>query len=325
MVSRWFPPKHHGNQRYLIISTTGVGDTIWATPALEALKGVDVTLLTTPIGKQLLLHNPNIDRFFTLKDRFLFFKLRKCKFEKIIIFHASQRPVFLLASILGAGVVVGTEGLSKGLDDLLTTAVPNNQVHEIDRRLALTKACQLPSPSVPLKFHFSPNEHSSLSHKYFLFQPGSHDCFKQWPLESFAKLGNKLCKYGEVIIIGSPKERAMAERLAGEIYGARSVAGKLSIRKIAKMIEGARGIVTNDTGPMHLAFALNVPTWALFSPTSPKRCGPYMAKNAHVIAKPTTCNPCIKKRCADPFCMRQISPNSVYESIYSALELERQE
>jgi ADP-heptose:LPS heptosyltransferase len=87
----------------------------------------------------------------------------------------------------------------------------------------------------------------------------------------------------------------------------------------AALIEKFNFFITNDTGPMHIAFAMKTPTIALFSATDPKRCGPYHAENVSVIYKNPTCIPCIRKRCRVPFCLEQISPEEVWADICEKL------
>jgi ADP-heptose:LPS heptosyltransferase len=99
--------------------------------------------------------------------------------------------------------------------------------------------------------------------------------------------------------------------VASGIAGAISSAGCLSLRGTAALIGRMALFITNDTGPMHIAFALKTPTIALFSPTDPALCGPYKAEKALALRKDTTCVPCIGKKCYNPLCLAQISPREV--------------
>ena len=117
------------------------------------------------------------------------------------------------------------------------------------------------------------------------------------------------------VMTGSEKEAPLAESIASQISGARSIAGRLPLRSFAALIEKLDLFITNDTGPMHLSFAMETPTVALFSPTDPYLCGPYQCENAVAIKKRRACTPCLKKKCRLPFCMEQISPHEVYESL----------
>jgi ADP-heptose:LPS heptosyltransferase len=73
-------------------------------------------------------------------------------------------------------------------------------------------------------------------------------------------------------------------------------------------------MVTNDSGPMHIAAAFSVPVFALFGPTSPERTGPYGAGHT-IIRSNAPCSPCFKKRCRNPYCIEGISPAQVLDAI----------
>jgi heptosyltransferase-2 len=85
----------------------------------------------------------------------------------------------------------------------------------------------------------------------------------------------------------------------------------MSIHAIGSLIKKFDLFITNDTGPMHLAFASLTKSIALFAPTDAHLVGPLNVDNSMVIQKEKTCLPCIKKNCLNPFCMLQISPQEV--------------
>ena len=80
-------------------------------------------------------------------------------------------------------------------------------------------------------------------------------------------------------------------------------------------------MISNDTGPMHLALAVQTPTIGLFTPTDPNLCGPYFVNSTLAIAKKQTCSPCLRKKCAEPFCLLQIGVNEVYDAVVKLLSL----
>jgi ADP-heptose:LPS heptosyltransferase len=306
-------------KRILIVSTTGLGDTLWATPAIRALKETyplsKISVLTSPVGKSVLQNNPHLSTIFLLRDPLVFFKLRKEHFDTILIFHASQRIVFPLCFFLRASEIIATEGLNKGLDSLLTQRVAQQPIHEIERRLQITSAIGAKTSDFSMELPFTNNEKVfETSLPLIGFNPGSKDRFKQWDPACFVKLGQMLrgqlpC---QIVITGGRGEEALAEEIASQIPGAISLAGKLSIDQLAALIKQMAVMVSNDTGPMHIAFAMKTPTVALFCPTDPKLCGPYHPTfPVAVISKPITCTPCLKKKCRLPFCLYQISPEEV--------------
>lgn len=321
--------------RLLIVSTTGLGDSLWGTPALKALRKKFpqgyIALLTSPIGKQLYRNNPNLDEIFVLKGRSLFStfkllpKLRMREFDTAYIFHTSQSPILPLVTLAGPSSIIGTEGINKGLDFLLTTSLPHIHQHEIKRRLEIVEGKE-EDPRMELFLTEEENQ-ASFSHVPDLplvigMHPGAKDKFKQWNPKYFIELGRKLVKEkgAKILLTGDPSEKELVDEIAEHIPGATSLAGKLPVRVTAALIEKLDLFVTNDTGPMHIAFAMGTPTFAFFSPTDPSLCGPYKINHGTVIQKPKTCIPCIRKSCVSPFCMEQISPQNVYEKIDAHLQ-----
>jgi len=108
LIRAFVPKKGPGTEigkRVLIVSTTALGDTLWATPAIRALKkkGHDIAVLTSPIGSQVLKNNPHIDTLFvadkrvSLKAPNLIKKLRSLSVDSVLFFHVSQRLIFPIA------------------------------------------------------------------------------------------------------------------------------------------------------------------------------------------------------------------------------------
>jgi ADP-heptose:LPS heptosyltransferase len=324
-------------EHFLIVSTTGFGDTLWATPALRALKQnfpeSYVGVLTSPLGREVLKNNPHVDEFFVLKKPHFFslvsiyFALKKRHIGQILVFHASQRMVFALCAFLNPAALIGTRGLNKSLDALFTKTLDHGSIHEIERRLKIVEETGAISLDPLLEFPLQREDEEKASH--FLSEnqipsylpliglhPGSKDAFKRWPEEHFVEVGNRLKQHTgcQILVTGDQAEKSLVESIASKIEGAIPIVGKLEVGTLAGLFRKLSLLITNDTGPMHLAFALNTPTIALFSPTDPRLCGPYKAKKNIVISKKPTCRPCLRKKCRDAFCLLQISPQEVYDS-----------
>jgi len=318
------PPFH----RFLIISTTGLGDTLWATPALRALREsrphAYIGVLTTEVRKEIFDHNPHLDELFSLR-RSIFLSLlrllpllRKRKIHTILIFHASQRLIFLFASLLGAERIVGSTHGNKELDSLLTDKIEEGEIHEIERRLSLV--CHLGcSPNHSKKMELFPSSKDEVkiagpSQRVIGLHPGAHDRFKQWPSAHFIELGRRLQQITDcqIIVTGNQRERELVTRIASAIPHAIPFCEDPSVLKLASLLKQLSLYITNDTGALHVASAMETPTIALFAPTHSGRCGPYFNPRVKVIQKNPVCFPCLKKQCQEPFCMLQISPLEVF-------------
>lgn len=323
-------------KRFLILSTTGLGDTLWGTPAIRALRECFPTsyigVVTSPIGKALLQHNRRIDEIFTAKDPLftslysLYRKLKTKGITHVLSFHTSQRAMLPLASVIGATEIIGTYGLHKGLDFLLTHPLENVPMHEIQRRLAIVAEVGAHTLDSSMELFVSREDEKAAENfleelhipsylPLIAIHPGSKDKFKQWAPSHFIELGNKLVQNlgCRVIVTGAPHEKALVDEIAARIENAAS-ATHLPLLATAALIKRMDLMISNDTGPMHLAFAQKVPTIGLFTPTDPKLCGPYFVESALAIAKKRTCTPCLGKKCREPFCLLQIGVAEVYNA-----------
>jgi lipopolysaccharide heptosyltransferase II len=320
-------------QRILIVSTTALGDTLWATPAIANLRShfpkAYIAVLTSPTGREVLKHNPHIDRFYLLKEplmpRFfsLWRQLKKEKFDAALIFHASQRLALPLCALSQIKRIIGTTGINKGLDDLLTDPVEARFEHEIERRFRICDRLEIPRQAETLSYYVQPEERAvarqliGVKEKKPLvaMHPGSKEPFRRWPPRCFAAVGQALQdRFGcEIFLTGSPSEAPLLREVQRYLPTARLASVSHSIRYLGAFLEQMDLVLSNDTGPLHLACALNRPTVGLYVSTDPCLCGPYKAPRASAIWRSPTCDPCLKRRCQEPFCFLQISPAEVID------------
>lgn len=331
----------HNAPRILIISTTGLGDTLWATPAIKAIKTTYpkafIGVLTSHIGYSVLSNNPYIDRLITIKHRCLFQlpsrlkMLRKERFDTALVFHLSQRATLPLCYFARPSQIIGTEGINKGLDSILTTKLQKKYHHEIERRLEIASHIGAVNPTPHIEIYPSSNDHLRAKHLLASFSnsapiialhPGSKDRFKQWPPSFFAALGTLLQSklQAQILITGTQEESSLAQQISDVLPHSCNCAGLLSVKELAALLGSIDLFITNDTGPMHLAFAMNTKTIALFSPTDPKLCGPFLNAHTHVLYQQKTCTPCLGKKCRDAFCMWQHSPQDVFQHALTLLQ-----
>ena len=339
----------------LIATTTGIGDTLFSTPALRAIKesfpNSIITAIVTPLSRQLLLNNPFVDRFLVINDPIniiniisLSYKLIKRKFTTAIVFHASQRIIWPLCKIAGAYKTIGESfGTKTGMSQYLTKQINNPyRMHTIDRRLSLVNSIGAYTNNKKMDLFLTTYEKqfattfissNTLSEKQLLIgvHPGAKDSFKCWPSEYFISTINELAmKFNcHFFITGSSNEKPLVNIILDNTENSTFV--NASIRKSAAIIQKLDLFITNDSGPMHIAFALSTPTIALFSPSDHIRTGPIMpSENIVVINKPVTCHPsdhkkttkhqCFETNCTDRDCMRQILPSMVVNASSKILQ-----
>jgi len=115
----------------------------------------------------------------------------------------------------------------------------------------------------------------------------------------------------EILITGTKDERELMEQIASAIPGAHIDAPHRSLRSFGALLHQMDLLISNDTGPVHLACALNRPVVAIYSSTDPVLCGPHKAPRAMIVSRRAPCDPCLKRKCREPFCFLQIGVNEV--------------
>jgi heptosyltransferase-1 len=214
--------------------------------------------------------------------------------------------------------------------------------HIVPRPSALTHAVDwylrvLPVLGVPVDWQFEwlpprPALATSLRRKWpvdgarwIVFQPGARWSNKLWPVESYAELVRLLAPVTpgfRFAILGGNEDRLLGEVIArGDPARCLDLTGRLSLPEMVEWIRLSELMVSNDTGPMHVAAALGIPVVALFGPTEPRRTGPYRQLD-RVLQLNLPCVPCMKARCTyfKPFeCLRAIPPAAVFAAVQRRL------
>jgi heptosyltransferase-2 len=159
-----------------------------------------------------------------------------------------------------------------------------------------------------------------------VLEPGaSYGPAKCWPPERFGDLAASLIAEGiDVVTVGTEATRRLEARVAARAGGGLlRAAGRTDDLSVLIGVLGAAGlVVSNDTGPMHLAAALATPTLALFGATDPVVSGPMGQGVRHLIFEPEPCSPCLLRDCPIPGhpCMRKIGVARVHRAAREVLE-----
>jgi ADP-heptose:LPS heptosyltransferase len=327
--------------RILIVTTTALGDTLWATPSIKALRAsfptAWISVWTSPLGKEVLDNNPDINAIYVAPKLRIrgFFAFRKTlaeqKFSKILIFHTSQRITLPICSTLGAAEIIGRNDRYKGFYRLLTHNIdPPPSKHEIMQRCDLLSHLSIKPSSYSTSYYPTKQEleQAKTLHNHYctpgqsliLLHPGATDRFKCWPIDYYIELAHLLKKNPYRLVVSATKKEQDLSALLSSSIPTLAVLPQLTLRMFAAFIKTCALVITNDTGPMHLAHAMHVPTIALFSSTSSKICGPFpRSSTTHIIEEKATCSPCLKRFCQKPFCFLRISPQRVLKKVLEVL------
>jgi heptosyltransferase-2 len=142
---------------------------------------------------------------------------------------------------------------------------------------------------------------------------------KEWPADSYGALIDLLARRedAEVVLVGAPSERAKCEEVASASKsGAMIAAGHTNIGELIAMLSLCDGFIGNDSGCMHLAGALRIPTVAIFGSTNPNRTGP-LGPKTRVIYRKLECSPCLARTCRFGHynCLTQIEPAQLADAM----------
>jgi heptosyltransferase-1 len=158
-----------------------------------------------------------------------------------------------------------------------TTAPPSGTRHVIDINLALAAAvgCTAPAGAAPDGSFLVRGGDPAPAHAPVVLLPGTGGRGKAWPADSFAALARALVRRGVgVTVAWGPGERALAETVVAGSGVEAALAPRTTLEELAVLLADSAAVVGGDTGPVHLAASLGVPTTALFVATDPERNGP---------------------------------------------------
>ncbi|MGA2403570.1 MAG: glycosyltransferase family 9 protein [Syntrophobacteraceae bacterium] len=328
-----------GRRKILIIKPSSFGDVIHGLPALHALslrfpeaelhwlvaKGFDGILEDHPLIHRLWIidkdswRKPGILRRTWSDLRQLSHDLRAEKFDLVIDLQGLFRSA-VIGFLTGTAEKAGFESAREGAKFTYKYRVrTETELHAVEKNLRLVEfvGCKPASPVFALPPLGEIPEIVKGMRQYAVIAPSAGTLVKRWPAEYFGRVASLLPIPS--IIVGGRADAALGDKVAS-LSGSRAVslAGKTSLKELGAIIRGAKFFVTSDSGPMHLAAALNIPVFAIFGPTSPVRTGPY-GKIHTIIRLELPCSPCFtRKPCPDWRCIREVTPEMVLKAIHLA-------
>ncbi|HUP47369.1 MAG TPA: lipopolysaccharide heptosyltransferase II [Thermoanaerobaculia bacterium] len=259
--------------------------------------------------------------------------LRSGRFRRAILLPNSFRSAMIA---LAAGIEERW-GYSTDLRGILLThgvrrdAVPGHQLDDYSTLLAALSAPrvvdEIPSIALPVATREKARRQLlalgvRLDRPLFgIHAGGLFGRAKHWGDDRFCQVAARLRKDGsEVVLLTSPGERSQAETIAAACGGIPVIGHDGDVLQLAAAISHCSVIITNDSGPLHLAAALAVPSVSIFGPTDPERT--VIPGVTRVVRKPFVCQPCYERECplGHHRCMADISVEEVYSAAMSVLD-----
>lgn len=261
--------------------------------------------------------------------------LRRRRFDAAIIFPRSFSSAL---TIFSARVPrrIGYRG--DGRSALLTDPIDREErllrAHRIHYYHHLLEALGSPPPPSAPRIEILPDadtwaaERLPAGRPLIGLNPGAtYGSAKQWFPERFIEVGRRTARRlgARLVVIGGRSEAELAQRVAAGIgSNSISLAGKTDLPQLAAVLHRCDLLVTNDTGPMHVADAVGTPTVAIFGPTDWVTTPPFGRRHL-IVRKEIECSPCLKRTCplGHHHCMKWISPDDVTEAIERIMERRR--
>ena len=287
-----------------VFTKNWLGDVIFETPAIRTIKenfpDCHLIAVTPRACVDILEPNPYVDEIIPFNDRKeekgfvqkwrLIQKLRKYRIDKAYLFHRAQKHAWI-ASLAGAKERIGYS--TKWRKYLLTRTIPEQEdfVHDVEYFLNLLRADGLKiSGDYPYEFYFLPEdeqkangllkEHGLTSENLIAINPGANWAPKRWPIEYFGKLADRLMeRYGvQVVVTGNSDDEPLAQKMLSNGRSNNpsvvSMCGKTTIRELGALFSKCRLVISNDTGPLHVAGGVGANVIGIFGPTQLKETAP---------------------------------------------------
>jgi len=297
-------PEQQAEQRFLLVRLGSMGDVIHALPAAAALRdtfpGARIDWAIDPKWKRLLEGNPDLNEII-LTDRksatgmaITISNLRNAKYTCAIDYQGLYKSA-LLAFASGAPRRIGFQSsyAREGLASLLYTDKLNPRGgHKVDHNLALAHAAG--AHEVPARFALSIGLEDAQQvaqelarhniDQFYVLNPGGGWRSKCWPPERYGELSYKLAaeRGWRGVITYGPGEENLAQQVAVAARNSKPVAIPLKLGPLMALMQRAKFVISADTGPLHLASALDAPVIGLFGPTDPVRNGPYRGTSINI-------------------------------------------
>lgn len=348
------PPAASSAPRTLVISPNWIGDAVMAQPLLQLLRRraperpIDILAPSwvAPVWRAMAEVDSVIEAPFRhgklqLRERRQFAKqLRRNGYADAYVLPNTLKFA-LIPWLAGISRRVGYLGeMRYGLLNVIhrdNRAAPRPMV-SFYAALANPPAAEVPPPSalprptlqVPAQQVAQVMEHLGLRGDAPLvaFAPGAEfGSAKRWPTSHFAGLAHAIRQempQAQIVLLGSGKDKAVCDEIVAAAPEARNLAGVTSLGEAVALIAAASAVVSNDSGLLHIASALNRPIVAIYGPTDPGHAPPFsdMAKSLWLGLE---CAPCRQRECplGHHRCMKEIAPAMVWDAVRPMVKADR--
>jgi lipopolysaccharide heptosyltransferase II len=328
--------------RILLIKLRAIGDVVMSTVVIEnlakAFPNAHIDFITEPFCRDVVRDHPRLNQIITIdkkkmqnfswiekiktQNRF-FSHLKAQKYDLVFDFFGNPRSA-ILTLFSSARWRVGYDYRIRKWAYNVVVPSRAKELHEVDWHLDALHALEIPvvyrKPDFTLEPHaldfagqFWTEEKLDGNLVIGLNFSGGWPA-KRWPLERFAVLADRLVEAwnADILWIWGPGEKHQAEKCLKLMRSPSRLLPETNLKQLGALMQRMNMIISTDSGPMHIAAAVNTPTVGLFGPTQPEHQGPYGDKHIVVKYDSLACLGCNRLRCPHTSCMKWLTVDRVF-------------
>lgn len=331
-------------QRILVIRLSSIGDILLTTPILRLLRQrcpqARIEFLVKAVYQDLVREHPCVDRVWRFESgqtlRQTLYTLRQRRYDMVLDLHRTLRSRLLYRGLSAPyKLTYNKRSLRRALLVHLGWNTLQNITPVPESYAAPLRRLGIRSPLPGLEMHLEPGSREAIQAylsqvfpdgcegPFLALAPGARWATKRWPVERFAEVAQELtgASGGGVVILGGSDDVFLAQELRRRLRTpVLDCTGKLTLMQTAALLQQCRLLLSNDSGLMHMATALEIPVVAVFGPTV-EEFGfyPFQAQ-AQVVRTELSCRPCStkgSKRCprGHHHCMQQVTSAQVLTAL----------
>jgi len=313
--------------KVLIVKLSSLGDLFHALPTVRGLKrglGAKIHWVTQQEYIPLVRCFTDVDHVipFTRKVSFAGLKafvnaLREQEYAYVIDLQGLLKSA-IVARMARGKIRIGPS-FHRECSRLFYSSVAgrrNRNRHAVEQNLDVLHHLQIDTGDLEFSVSFPDKELAEKRPRVAMF-PASRWSTKNWSTGCFVDVGRRLRRTRDVsvFVFGAPGDVHVCDEVVRGLDGeAVNLAGKTTLPDMGGLLKEMDLVIANDSGPVHLAAAVNTPALVIFGPTDPKRTGPY-GKGHRVAMTSLSCQPCFSRRCRRRGipCLRGVTPERVGE------------
>ncbi|MGH7231595.1 MAG: glycosyltransferase family 9 protein [Nitrospiraceae bacterium] len=328
-------------RRILIIKPSSLGDVVHALPVLAALRAscplAHIAWLVKREWAGLLERAQGLDQIWKVDPGVagwlaLVPRLRAARFDLVVDLQGLFRSG-AMAWMTGCPNRIGFANGREGSPFFYSSrvALPIAEMHAVDRYLLVARALGAKASAPEFRLCPSAKDREEVARllarhgvragaSWIAVNVSARWPTKRWPAEFFAAAGDQLQQegVGPLVLVGGSNERRESNAVITRMSTAPiDLTGETTPGLLPALFASATVLLTNDSGPMHIAAAVGTPVVALFGPTSPVRTGPYGAEH-RVLRSDIACSPCFSRVCGNRVhleCLTTIAPGAVVDAV----------